>query len=302
MTQNLSNVTECISDINCKRPDLGNNFSVIFISKDFIGFIPEVPHLIAVLNAILARDVFVEGGLWQQKLRPQSQLFFEILPQAIHEQLMLQRAPHRNVQAAKSDLNHMGLQMKNIFVQQLGIARRGTLSMESTTITAEAACGFHLDLQMGATRAIVPYGRKPHPKGEISIVTLAPHQAEAPHFTAEPQSDADWENILRNLSSSVRWVQHNPELHLRKQPYALRYPIDSIPNEALHMLTEGTLAKLGQTTVIINHSNPIWIPKFKVVSQMEPVQPLICRGSAVATQFHDMRVKVLRVNVPDFIG
>ncbi|XP_068648388.1 uncharacterized protein [Aristolochia californica] len=214
---------------------------------------------------------------------------------------MLERYPHGNVQAAKSDFNHIGMRMENILVQQLGIARRGTLSMKSTTITAEAACGFHKDLQMGATEAIVQYESKTDPKLEISIVTLAPQQAETPHFTAEPQSDVDCENILRNLSP-VGLVQHNPELRLKKQPYALWYPIDNIAKEELHMLTVGTLAEFGQTTVIINHSNPVWIPKIRVVSQMEPVLPLICRGSAVATQFHDMRFKALRVDAQDFLG
>ncbi|XP_068642429.1 pyrophosphate--fructose 6-phosphate 1-phosphotransferase subunit beta-like isoform X2 [Aristolochia californica] len=155
--QNLKNVTDCITDIICKRAGLGYNYGVILISKDLIGFIPEVQQLISVLNEILAHDVFMEGGLWKKKLRHQSQLLFEILPPAIQEQLMLERDPHGNVQAAKSDLNHIGLRMENILVQQLGIARRGTLSMESTTITAEAACGFHKDIQMGATKAIVQY-------------------------------------------------------------------------------------------------------------------------------------------------
>ncbi|XP_068660342.1 pyrophosphate--fructose 6-phosphate 1-phosphotransferase subunit beta 1-like [Aristolochia californica] len=242
--QNLKNVTDCITDIICKLADLGNNYGVILISKDLIGFIPEVQNLIAVLNEILAHDVFVESGLWKKKLRHQSQLFFEILPQEIKEQLMLERDHHGNVQAAKSDLNHIGLRMENILVQQLGIARRGTLSMESTTITTEAACGFHKDLQMGATKAIVQYENKTDPKVEISIVILAPQPAEVPLVTAESQSDVDCENILRTLSS-VGLVQPNPELRLKKQHYALWYLIDNIAKEELHMLTEGTLAELG---------------------------------------------------------
>ncbi|XP_068646113.1 pyrophosphate--fructose 6-phosphate 1-phosphotransferase subunit beta-like [Aristolochia californica] len=410
--QNLKNVTDCITNIIYKRAVLGYNYGVILISKDLIGFIPEVQQLIAELNEILGHDVVVEGGLWKKKLRHQSQLLFEILPKAIQEQLMLERDPHGNVLAAKietekmlismveteldrrkligqylgqfkgqfyffgyegrcglptnfdttycyalgydagsllhfgktglissvanlgapveqwtvggttltslmdverrhgkfkainkkaivelgaciskvlfcdihkqtnaiervvglstriisvfhsdaisrfeehlqilelsdiviftaaykpmltiqsileeceivnlccahislipwvlylsaslgviyvlvkpsqetssdiatakSDLNHIGLLMQNILVQQLGIARRGTLSMESTTITAEAACGFHKDLQMGATKAIVQYESQTDPKVEISIVTLAPQPAEAP--------------------------------------------------------------------------------------------------------------------------
>jgi len=39
-----------------------------------------------------------EGGLWKKKLSDQSLKLFEFLPQAIQEQLMLERDPHGNVQ------------------------------------------------------------------------------------------------------------------------------------------------------------------------------------------------------------
>lgn len=58
----------------------------------------QVQQLIAELNEILARDVVDEAGQWKKKLRSQSQELFEFLPQAIQEQLMLERDPHGNVQ------------------------------------------------------------------------------------------------------------------------------------------------------------------------------------------------------------
>lgn len=58
----------------------------------------QVQHLIAELNEILAHDVVDEGGLWKKKLPNQSLQLFEFLPQAIQEQLMLERDPHGNVQ------------------------------------------------------------------------------------------------------------------------------------------------------------------------------------------------------------
>lgn len=58
----------------------------------------QVQHLIAELNEILAREVVDEGGLWKKKLQIQSLQLFEFLPQAIQEQLMLERDPHGNVQ------------------------------------------------------------------------------------------------------------------------------------------------------------------------------------------------------------
>lgn len=61
----------------------------------------QVQHLIAELNEILAHEVVDEGGLWKKKLTDQSLRLFDFLPQAIQEQLMLERDPHGNVQVPK---------------------------------------------------------------------------------------------------------------------------------------------------------------------------------------------------------
>lgn len=58
----------------------------------------QVQQLIAELNEILAHDVVDDEGLWKKKLTSQSLELFEFLPQAIQEQLMLERDPHGNVQ------------------------------------------------------------------------------------------------------------------------------------------------------------------------------------------------------------
>lgn len=54
--------------------------------------------MIAELNEILAHDVVDEAGSWKKKLQSQSLKLFELLPQAIQEQLLLERDPHGNVQ------------------------------------------------------------------------------------------------------------------------------------------------------------------------------------------------------------
>ncbi|MQM10078.1 hypothetical protein Taro_042967, partial [Colocasia esculenta] len=107
--QTLKNVTEYITDIICKRAELGYNYGVILIPEGLIDFIPEVQQLISELNEILAHDVVDEGGLWKKKLRNQSQLLFELLPQAIQEQLLLERDPHGNV--ARIETEKMLIQM-----------------------------------------------------------------------------------------------------------------------------------------------------------------------------------------------
>lgn len=58
----------------------------------------QVQQLIAELNEILAHDIVDDDGLWKKKLTSQSLELFEFLPQAIQEQLMLERDPHGNVQ------------------------------------------------------------------------------------------------------------------------------------------------------------------------------------------------------------
>ncbi|KAJ9136399.1 hypothetical protein P3X46_033482 [Hevea brasiliensis] len=107
----LKNVTDYIVDVICKRADLGFNYGVILIPEGLIDFIPEVQHLIAELNESLAHGVVDEGGLWKKKLTSQSLQLFEFLPQAIQEQLMLERDPHGNVQVARIETEKMLIQM-----------------------------------------------------------------------------------------------------------------------------------------------------------------------------------------------
>ncbi|RYR63366.1 hypothetical protein Ahy_A04g021167 [Arachis hypogaea] len=107
----LKNVTDYIVDVICKRAAVNYNYGVILIPEGLIDFIPEVQQLIAELNEILAHDIVDEGGLWKKKLTDQSLKLFEFLPQAIQEQLMLERDPHGNVQVAKIETEKMLIQM-----------------------------------------------------------------------------------------------------------------------------------------------------------------------------------------------
>ncbi|KAL3841159.1 hypothetical protein ACJIZ3_025750 [Penstemon smallii] len=107
----LKNITDYITDLICKRAELGYNYGVILIPEGLIDFIPEVQQLISELNEILAHDVIDEGGMWKKKLRSQSHQLFEFLPQAIQEQLLLERDPHGNVQVAKIETEKMLMEM-----------------------------------------------------------------------------------------------------------------------------------------------------------------------------------------------
>ncbi|MCH97741.1 pyrophosphate--fructose 6-phosphate 1-phosphotransferase subunit beta-like, partial [Trifolium medium] len=107
----LKNVTDYIVDVISKRAEDNYNYGVILIPEGLIDFIPEVQHLIAELNEILAHDTVDEGGLWKKKLNDQSLELFEFLPQAIQEQLLLERDPHGNVQVAKIETEKMLIEM-----------------------------------------------------------------------------------------------------------------------------------------------------------------------------------------------
>ncbi|KAF8030244.1 hypothetical protein BT93_E2632 [Corymbia citriodora subsp. variegata] len=139
----LKNVTDHIVDVICKRAEFGYNYGVILIPEGLIDFIPEVQHLISELNEILAHGVVDEGGLWKKKLQKQSLELFEFLPQAIQEQLMLERDPHGNVQVAKIETEKMLIQMVETELEkrkQEG-TYRGNFKGQSHFFGYEGRCG-----------------------------------------------------------------------------------------------------------------------------------------------------------------
>ncbi|GER57226.1 phosphofructokinase family protein, partial [Striga asiatica] len=109
--QTLKNVTDYITDVICKRAELGYNYGVILIPEGLIDFIPEVQQLISELNEILANGSVDEDGAWKSKLGEQSRQLFDFLPKAIQEQLLLERDPHGNVQVAKIETEKMLIEM-----------------------------------------------------------------------------------------------------------------------------------------------------------------------------------------------
>ncbi|CAN1149137.1 Pyrophosphate--fructose 6-phosphate 1-phosphotransferase subunit beta [Linum perenne] len=139
----LKNVTDYIVDVVCKRAELGHNYGVILIPEGLIDFIPEVQQLIAELNEILAHEVVDEAGKWKNKLAEQSLQLFDFLPQAIQEQLMLERDPHGNVQVAKIETEKMLIQMVETELQkrtQEG-SYKGQFKGQSHFFGYEGRCG-----------------------------------------------------------------------------------------------------------------------------------------------------------------
>ncbi|CAM8994962.1 unnamed protein product [Rhodiola kirilowii] len=141
--QSLKNVTDYIVDVICKREETGYNYGVILIPEGLIDFIPEVQQLIAELNEILAHEIVDEAGQWKSKLTSQSLQLFDFLPQAIQEQLMLERDPHGNVQVAKIETEKMLIQMVETELEKRRLegTYKGNFKGQSHFFGYEGRCG-----------------------------------------------------------------------------------------------------------------------------------------------------------------
>ncbi len=109
--QTLRQVTNQIADVICQRAQLGKHYGVVLIPEGLIDFIPEIQHLIAELNEILATGRCDEAGHWKEKLAPPCRALFSSLPHNIQEELLLERDPHGNVQVARIETEKMLISM-----------------------------------------------------------------------------------------------------------------------------------------------------------------------------------------------
>lgn len=108
--QSLSEIADYIADAVEKRAAAGNNFGVVVIPEGVVEFVPEFSALISEINELLAgskADAFNALPSWAEKyafiekgLTKESMEVFAILPQAIQQQLFLERDPHGNVQVS----------------------------------------------------------------------------------------------------------------------------------------------------------------------------------------------------------
>lgn len=104
----LDDIVEYIAGIVAKRAAAGNNFGTILIPEGLIEFVPAIKKLIAELNDLLAvKKNEVEGlsiaelRTWLSKnLATDNATTFLSLPEAVGNQLALDRDPHGNVQVS----------------------------------------------------------------------------------------------------------------------------------------------------------------------------------------------------------
>ena len=108
--QSLSEIADYIADAVEKRAANGSNFGVVVIPEGVVEFVPEFSALINEINELLAgskADAFNALESWAEKyafiekgLSKEAMAVFAILPQAIQQQLFLERDPHGNVQVS----------------------------------------------------------------------------------------------------------------------------------------------------------------------------------------------------------
>ena len=106
----LQDITKQIADSVCYRASQGNNFGVAIIPEGIVEFVPEFKVLIAEINELLAgskTEAFNALPSWKEKyafiekgLTKESMKVFAFLPEAIQQQLFLERDPHGNVQVS----------------------------------------------------------------------------------------------------------------------------------------------------------------------------------------------------------
>jgi len=106
----LAQITDYIADSVAARAAKGMNFGVAIIPEGIVEFVPEFSVLIAEINELLAgakADAFNALPTWAEKyafieagLTKESMEVFAFLPQAIQQQLFLERDPHGNVQVS----------------------------------------------------------------------------------------------------------------------------------------------------------------------------------------------------------
>ncbi len=106
----LSQITDILADSVAKRAANGMNYGVALIPEGVVEFVPEFSVLIHEINELLAgsrADAFNALSSWEEKyafiqkgLTKESMEVFAILPQAIQQQLFLERDPHGNVQVS----------------------------------------------------------------------------------------------------------------------------------------------------------------------------------------------------------
>ena len=150
----LSQITNYIADSVAARAAKGMNFGVAIIPEGVVEFIPEFSVLIQEINELLAgskADEFNALATWAEKyafiengLTKESMAVFALLPEAIQQQLFLERDPHGNVQVSliESEKLFSALVKENLAARKAAGTYNGKFSALHHFLGYEGRCAF----------------------------------------------------------------------------------------------------------------------------------------------------------------
>ena len=150
----LAQITDYIADAVAARAERGWNFGIAIIPEGIVEFVPEFSVLIAEINELLAgekADAFNALRSWQEKyafieagLTEASMAVFAILPEAIQQQLFLERDPHGNVQVSliESEKLFSAMVKENLAVRKKAGTFHGKFSAQHHFLGYEGRCAF----------------------------------------------------------------------------------------------------------------------------------------------------------------
>ena len=150
----LAQITDYIADSVAARAAKGWNFGIAIIPEGIVEFVPEFSVLIAEINELLAgakADAFNALPTWADKydfikngLTEASFGVFDILPQAIQQQLFLERDPHGNVQVSLIESEKLFSEMvkENLAQRKKNGTYKGKFGAQHHFFGYEGRCAF----------------------------------------------------------------------------------------------------------------------------------------------------------------
>ena len=150
----LAQLSDYIADSVAARAAKGMNFGVAIVPEGIVEFIPEFSMLISQINELLAgekADAFNALPTWEEKyafieagLTKEAMAVFALLPQAIQQQLFLERDPHGNVQVSliESEKLLSALVKENLAKRKAAGTYNGKFSALHHFLGYEGRCAF----------------------------------------------------------------------------------------------------------------------------------------------------------------
>jgi len=150
----LAQIADYIADSVAARAAKGMNFGVAIIPEGIVEFVPEFSVLIAEINELLAgakADAFNALPTWAEKyafieagLTKESMAVFAILPEAIQQQLFLERDPHGNVQVSliESEKLFSAMVKANLAARKAAGTYNGKFGAHHHFLGYEGRCAF----------------------------------------------------------------------------------------------------------------------------------------------------------------